>query len=545
MKILGVLVGLVMAAAIGGHYVLWQQHSEALALGMEHAIANVNNKKGNEHIRFSYDSKSEGGYPLQATISYVNPVLTIDSEFYETSDFDEMPSTSFFTKLALDGEMVIRSQYLQNRTAAEFEGVLSAVGEEYEKPAEYTMSWDGASSCAVTLADSPISFITQEHQLDSADTFEDYLRAIATLDCESNNVNIHDVIAKKDVATWDKQSIKLTSAPSTLPDNHVVGMDFVMKDAEFFTDQSAMIEEFRMMYEPLTDKQRSYYELAIKHPLPLLDNTHSGKQDIIFKGSYDGVLEEDELEEYDFSTKLNIEQFTVNNALYSITLPANIKYQSDSGKTVLDVSHKGSIEYKPLYDELAAKTVDAIMAIIHSPDLKVNDDMRAQLAEIDRDTVSALIPPMVELGAFKTFASFRGSEVDGSVIIENAGFENNSYGVSIKGEGNTYQNKADATIICRNCADMLRGMMGYANHLQQVVSVLDVPMSGIAIDENVQDAIIALLQKYDVDTQPETLTLTVKGDGTGNMLLSGQPFIMVMMDALQVFGSVIQEFSEQ
>lgn len=522
MKKAAIILGVVAAAGVGGHYMLWQQHSAAVSNGLEQAVAHANKKQKNVTFTLNYDEKSSRGYPADASVRYVNPSLRIESAN------DTAPMVDL---VALKGDLLLTSDYLANKVTADMTGVLETNGTLQQQPFAYTTAWEGVSSCSVTLSDSPLTFVTRTHKLDSAKNVQDFVRALSAASCDTNGITVHDVAKAKDIARIDSQQITLESEAQNAP-NHRIDVSFAMKGAEYMTNQSDAMRDFRAALEPLSDEQESYFKVAERYDLPVLDASYAGKQNIVFEASYTGPLDEKEMEDA-ASMGIDVTRFDVESDLYAMQMPFRLDMETHDGAKKFFIRHAGNTSYKEKFTTGINTSVEHLVTILHSPELVVDDATRAAYKRLTADALLAAVPDFKRLGTLSTIANLDISKDSGTVKIENFGFKTTPFDVTVAGTGAMQEKTVDAQILCRNCDNLITTMVNYANNVQQLLVLLEPDMQLYIVNDAARQALIDFIMQYDTDNVTETTLITVKSDASGQVMVSGTPMMEVVMAAMQ------------
>ncbi len=531
MKIALVIIGLVIAALAGGHYVLWQQHSKIVAATAEQLIVTANQQVGSEHITFTYNEKKTGGYPMDVTVSYTNPTLTIASEFYEGRDDWDAQGVPQIEHIALDGELIVRNDYLSNRSASEMRGTINMAGVYYNSPVSYKVTWDDVAMCDMTLTGTPMDFVTKRHAIESAETMEQKIRALRGLSCQSDNILFQDTASNTTIVAIDKQHIAFTSKPSSQSDAHILGLDMTMEGATFATSQTETLRDLRAVFEPLNDKQASYFALAEKHPIPFLDASYGGKQNIRFKGTYEGPISEEIINKTDGNFALDIDVFDIENDIYDMSFPVEVTIAT-RGNEIPDmrIRHDGTTSYKPAFKKMVDESIAGILAIAHSPELQVDDATRAKLKGLTAPMLQSIIPDWSAWGDFVTAANLDTNK--GDVTIDKVGFNANPFGLTVSGKGNVMKKQMDATLECRHCDTLISSITEYANNVQSLVATFEPTAQTFPVTDAARDALIGFIKQYDTDKADDTTTITFKSDASGAITISGQPAATVMFSAM-------------
>jgi hypothetical protein len=521
MKKLGIIAAVIAVAAGGGHYVLWKQQAALLDSGIERLIQQ-SGETGK--ITFTYERKTIGGYPMDATVRYVNPTFAIAPEVYAT----EGQAASFPMQLEtvkLDGDMVVRNAFIQNKTSAELTGRLHLAGKKQEKPFSYVSTWSGVNRCSVTLADAPTAFITGKHQIQAAKTPQDFVRAFHAADCHTKDMVVRDEMNNKELATIAHQEIHLTSSPSAQTGQHKIGVNMTIKDALFQASNMNQLDGLEEMIAGGDAAQaESIVKLVEKHPIPWLDTSLAGKQNMTLRGEYEGSLDA-----VAPPARITVEDLSISNDFYEMKWPLSVVISEDNN---LMIRHNGTLKHTEAFDRVVRESIDALLAIVRDDELQVSDDVRAKLKALDDDAVHGLVPSFAPAGEIRTMANLDMNQATMSGTIDEVGFTTAEFGLTAKGTVNPLQQQGDGQIICQSCELLITRVSHYINDATSVMATMEGTPARFKLSDEAITALVSFVQEYDTDETPDTVTITLKNGADGKPLISGKDMGMVMMNAL-------------
>lgn len=527
MKLVPILLAATVGAVGAGHYVLWQQQVNAFENQITRLEDSMQKKHGKKVLSFTYDSKETGGYPADAVVTYVNPVLSVDESAYGSNNAERHQLQS----VRIDGAMTVRNGIVQNSYGVEMTGTKRVKGIFDAKPFEYLIAWDGTAGCAASLSDSPLTFISGEHKIIKAKSFEDYVRAISGVSCHASKVAVDDVLdGGKRVADIADYQFALDSKPAGSADTHHIGFDIRMDDAVVHTSQEHYFQDLRDGLGELPPQEASIIAALSRQPLPpILDSKAYGEQDVVLKGHYEGPLKQPE------TFSLAVDEFTMTSKLYEMHFPVTVNV--DERAHSVQVRHEGTLRFTKRYDDVMQASADIVLAALRDPEVRLEDpELQALVAALDARTLGTLIPPMHPAGDIRLHANLDVANRT-QLSIDKAGLETDQFGLTVGGKGDFARQYADMQVVCRHCDVMLAKITDYANGIAALMyAVGEAPSPEMVTQAALKDA-IGFISSYDTDQDPDTVTITLKNGQGGDLAVSGEPLAMVMMKAMGTFAA--------
>ena len=206
----------------------------------------------------------------------------------------------------------------------------------------------------------------------------------------------------------------------------------------------------------------------------------------------------------------------------------------------------GTGSYSAAFETMLHDSVDAIMQIIHSPELKVDADMQTMLRGVKAEQLHALVPKWNALGeiAFKADVHMPKSE-NAPITVKNTGFSATPYSLMMNGEGTLSPLNGTANLRCVSCKPLLHDLVNYAQKLQtlsQQVNLALVPdaAKSTALTPEFSNAIVEFILSLDTKTDKDATTITLNATPEAGISISGSPLMMVMFKGLAAFSPYLQ-----
>jgi hypothetical protein len=553
MKKIWIIGGALVATVLGGHFVLWKHHATLVDNALEQIVSSVNSELKTQALTLRFDGKqSQAVYPFKAYVTYKNPVITFTSAFYKhpaIATFYEQSQGElpFFDSIAVQGDYAIESDKLGKTFSTKITGEAKTAGHYLDGVTQeviaYSLKSDAVMQCNVMLARSPIRSLLGAKPAEGTNAFEQLTTMIDSLGCATDKAMLTDSIAAKPIAGWDDYTTSFAFKDSTTPKHKIVDADIAIKALEYFTTQETLLRDYERSFAPLTDAQRSVFALLRKHPVPLLSQADAGKQDIHFAGTYDGAVTEKALSREDAAFDVQVNRLEVKNNLYHTNTPFSLRMNKEAMTVTLD----GEARYNTGFETMLHASVDAIMQIIHSPELQVEAELNAMLKSVTSDQLHALVPRLNELGDIALKADMHiPSEKDAAITVKNTGFSSTKYGLLLSGNGTLDPLTGAAELRCTTCDTLLHDMLNYAQKLQAVSKQVNLALVPDAaqttqLTPEFADAIVAFIFSFDTKTDKDATIITLNATPEAGITISGSPMMMVLFKGMTTFSPYLQQ----
>jgi hypothetical protein len=536
MKKLAVAFAVLAAAGIGGHYFLWTKQVQSIAANLERI-----GKEGmaDGQASFTYDAKEVSGYPMQAMVRYVKPKITITAPAHAEDEAAGVTPVSV-ESVVVQGDLSIGHGVVQSQGKIALTGALEIKGKDEDVPFAYRSAWKDAAGCDIALTDSAASFLGGNSPIQTAKTPQEFLRALASLQCSAKELVITDLVKNKEIASIGAQHFTLNSAPSTQTGQHKVGIDFGLKDATFAATSNPLEGVQLAALGNDADTAASIKTLLDKHPIAWFDASLAGKQNMMFKGEYEGSI--------DAPTppfRVSVSDLSISNNFYTMSWPFSVAI---AGNNNITVQHNGEMIHTEAFDKVARDSITALLAIVQDETLPVAPAMQEKLKMLNPDAVYGVLPPLAPAGKITTQANFSvAGEAAKTITIDSVGLNNALFGVSAKGMGQigAGSTNINGDIVFTQSDVFITRLAHYVNDITSIMATIEGRPQKVMVTEAAAKAVVDFLNEFDTDASPDTTTIKLTTAEDQKLLISGKEFGMVMIEGLSKLAPHFQHLMPQ
>ncbi len=541
-----IIGGVLVAGGAAAHYAVWKQQVAFNNNALEQLVAGVNNNLGTKALELSYDQKLEGeAYPLKASVSYTNPVITVNPAFYEhqavSSFYENLEGGApVIDEIRVNGVYAINSDKLGNAISSTVEGAAIIKGSENGQSIAYAMKSDDTMRCGVGLARSPLSYIFKTHETKQG--AQQLFDAINHLDCDTSNVIVTDETDSRVLSSWEQYDITVDAKDAGKQNHKIIDFQVQLDGLEYSQTQQQLLEDYEQAFAPLSDAQKSVFALLQKHPVPALSQSQAGKQNIALEGTYSGAVGEEALQRDDAAFDLHISTFDVSNALYDSSAPFSLMFNEDAIK----LNYDGDVTYHPAFEAMLKDSIDAIIKIIHSPELQVDAELKKALMGVSKEQLTALVPQLSKLGRINMVADVSLPKKEGNIAINNLGFSAAPYRLMVNGQGNLSPINGELTIKCDACKKLLTNLLSYAGNLQMLardMSLDNIPASAqsLTLTPELNKALVGFILNLDTTKDEKVTTITLKAQPETGITISDLPLMAVMIQGFATISPYLKQ----
>lgn len=537
-KVIAVVIVL-LVAALGGHYYFWQQQAALFEQQVNRAVERINAKAGADVAEFSYESRSVSGYPQDAEVIYTNPMLTIN----ENADMPQQPLALHQAKL--DGTITLRSSLLKESYALSTKGTLHLDGNsepiaasrpspESPEPFALAIAFDENSECSVTYNTGKMAEGESLQQGQFAENAGLALEVLDELNCQAGGITVTDKQSSEQLGRIDSYLLTIDSDPADRDDHRLITFETQLDGLEMASNPKDYIDQLKMMQQVSQHPRLpQFIEVLENQPaLPIMDASHLGKQDFRLAGTYEGAIRD--VKSAPFA--LDITEHQYHSDLYTMEMPLSVS-QADNGEKAA----KGALvaTFDERYDDMLHESVNIVLAAINDPSIDWNEQEQRLVEALDPQHVHGVLPKFHKAGEIRMPVDVTLTQ-DKRVLLSDTGLKTELFGLSVDGKASLDKKAVDVTIRCEECPYIVHSLSDMANHAGAIIHETGKLPTDVIVSGPAQEAIMAFLKGFDTDDTEEDITLTVKSGQGGQMMLSGKPLGMAMMQGM---GKVAPHFS--
>ncbi|MFO1242963.1 MAG: hypothetical protein U1E36_07175 [Rickettsiales bacterium] len=487
-------------------------------------LPNITKNTGTE-VSLKYDSIDVGGYPFSYIITYHNPVFSWKPKFApDIQPFKTTDGTQPENTLKVTGDLNFESNYLASSFGVSATGSMDGTQKTPEGPFSWQANWEDTSGCTFEITGEARKKLLQGMQVltllkDSQSVMEN-LRGI---DCTSKANSIKRMPDGKQIFASPGSNVHFGIEPLEGL-NSRIDIKADAKDVLMTKEYGQLIGSF--MHRNPGEPAPSFKQF----------DERAGKTSMDIDVSATGPFRNNGTMPTDYNLDIQARSLNIKNDWYEVNFPLAFTMKKAGAVTSFSVKHDGLIHFsKEMEDALRQDYLTSGSAYGELKRLFENQG-RVPPSE-DAMISSGVFPEISSFGTIKTIADIATDAEGKSLSINQFAVTSDLYGIDAKGQASLTEPKADVTVNCTHCTQMVDDLISYYNRTQDFLRQINPGNQYPIFTATQAEAMKQLLVSLDSDASTaDVITLHYIGDGPAQTI-SGQPFAQVMMQGMMIASS--------
>lgn len=493
-KIIPIGFLVLIVAAGGGLYSVWNNHAEEAKQNVTAALAQLNGENG----KLEYEAITTSGFPTALNIAIVNPHFSLQTsklitKFSPPESLANKQIPEIIQDYKLDGNIVVSVNALSNNYKIITTGNWSGTDTIAGKTTAIASISTGETVCELNLKNSTKGPSDLWNLNAIGEDKENFAQNFRKFSCETPSNNWVSGDNKEVIFSSAGNIISITNEPS----GDLVNINFYLKFSDYEITKAG-------------DDIVSSYMQAFGQPQPYTFSSfgkNNAEIDIAYSGSKDWANAKENIKTKPMPLDIKVKKFEVSNNSGATSFSFSANHILKDGIRDAAISYKIESKVTDLYRDYLNTS---IANLLKTPEYEklINPEIKEKIAALSSGELDSLaisvIPDFASLGkmVIGIDLTYHGDDsfTDSELTMPSFELSATPYGITAKGAVKRTKDQmipsGNLSVSCANCLQMIDDSVAYFERVKSAIATIEPSkVTGLEIDPRTVQAVKNFLLK--------------------------------------------------